>query len=326
MRFKHLLALEGWDEIKQAIEEKFDHHLQNSFLRQAPKQICDLPGHGATSDHVVDVEDESNELGRWIRSSVHAQAQDGYFFVKIHTDRGDLDPGQWRAIAQLSEIYGRSEIRTDRDQNLILPFVTSRLLPALFESLREKKLLRIPAGGLIDPVSCPGGDTCNLAVTRSRALAKKIEDSLSAWEPHADKDTSIRISGCPNSCGQHMTATIGFWGSARRLGERLVPCYELMLGGGDDGNGRIQLARLIGRIPSRAVPVVLDVLLDLYLDQREAGETLSAFFAHREPWLFKDVLSPFLDFSDLDQSNEENFKEWYADQEFNFRLGKSECA
>ena len=49
-------------------------------------------------------------------------------------------------------------------------------------------------------------------------------------------EARINISGCPNSCGQHHIGSIGLLGAASKIGEKLVPHYVLMVGGGDEGS------------------------------------------------------------------------------------------
>ena len=66
----------------------------------------------------------------------------------------------------------------------------------------DRRLLR-------DVVSCPGADTCNLAVTQSRGLARAIGERLEEEGLAEVGGIRVNISGCMNSCGQHHTADIG---------------------------------------------------------------------------------------------------------------------
>ncbi|MGU7753856.1 hypothetical protein ACV2X0_27605, partial [Klebsiella pneumoniae] len=96
--------------------------------------------------------------------------------------------------------------------------------------LLEAGLAWPEAHTLLDITRCPGADTCNLAITHSRGLAQALGESLAALPMAQDpgaKAISLKISGCPNSCGQHHIADIGFYGSSRKVGEREVPHYVL---------------------------------------------------------------------------------------------------
>ena len=92
----------------------------------------------------------------------------------------------------------------------------------------------------------------------------------------------IKISGCPNGCGQHHIAGLGFQGSIRKVGDKVVPQYFVMLGGGVDENGA-QFGRISAKVPARRIPEVVDRLLGLYRDEKHAGETPEAFFRRVEP-------------------------------------------
>jgi sulfite reductase (NADPH) hemoprotein beta-component len=130
--------------------------------------------------------------------------------------------------------------------------------------------------------SCPGAESCRLAVTQSRGLAKLIEQDLLKQSPkllRAAGDARIKISGCPNGCGQHHIASIGFQGSVRKLGDRVVPQYFLMLGGGQGQDGAC-FGRLTAKIPARRVPEAVERLLRLYEAERSHGESAPMFF-HR---------------------------------------------
>lgn len=329
MRFKFIIRRLGWDKTVELINQNLQKHLTNQSLLDLPERGPQfLPRqHSVESIHHELLQNHTDEkYTKWIQSSIHPQVQPGLAAIRVHTDRGDLDSIQWRSLAELAKHFGQDEVRADRDQNVVLPHIQFSDLPLVYDQLSATNLLRIPAGGLIDPVSCPGGDTCNLAVTKSRSLARKIEDSLASWTPYADQHTTLRISGCPNSCGQHMTATIGFWGTAKRLHGRLVPCYELMIGGGDDGQGNVQLSKMVGRVPSRAVPDVLDILLAYYLAHRGADEKLSSFFARADRDEVKHLLQPFFDLSDVPEEAEHYFQEWYSNKPFVIKKGESECA
>ena len=128
--------------------------------------------------------------------------------------------------------------------------------------------------------SCPGAESCRLAVTQSRGLGQLLEERLRERPDlvAAADGARIKISGCPNGCGQHHVATIGFQGSVRRLGSRAVPQYFVMVGGGTTARGA-SFARLTAKIPARRISEAVERLIDLYARQRGPGESADAFFA-----------------------------------------------
>ena len=139
------------------------------------------------------------------------------------------------------------------------------------------------AGSLADVTSCPGAEACRLAVTQSRGLGKLLGDHLRerpdlvAAVPGLD----IKISGCPNGCGQHHIAGLGFQGSVRKVGDKAVPQYFVMLGGGVDGGPR-SFGRIAAKVPARRIPEAVERLVALYTAEGGPGETARSFFRRLE--------------------------------------------
>lgn len=222
------------------------------------------------------------ERTEWLRTNLRPQKQSEYSQVTVTLVLGDLSAGQMRALALLSRAYADGMVRVTIDQNLVLRWVRSGQVPGLYRRLAAAGLVKPGAGTITDVTSCPGAESCRLAVTQSRGLARLIEDNLREQSAKLLRDTAdvrIKISGCPNGCGQHHVAAIGFQGSIRKIGNRVVPQYFLMLGGGA-GQDAASFGRLTAKIPARRVPEAVDRLLRLYEQERTAGETAPAFF-HR---------------------------------------------
>ena len=125
-------------------------------------------------------------------------------------------------------------------------------LPDLYARLDAAGLGLPDADTIADVTSCPGAESCKLAVTQSRGLGQALEQHLRATPELIDlaPDLDIKISGCPNGCGQHHIATIGFQGSVRKVGGRAVPQYFVMVGGGVDADGTT-FGRLAAKVPAR---------------------------------------------------------------------------
>lgn len=221
----------------------------------------------------------------WRRTNVMAQRQAGFYAAYVTVPGGDLTAAQFRALAALLRHFPGVELRTVITQDLVLRWVSEAWLPALYAKLAEADLGRPGAHGIGDVVGCPGADTCNLAVTYSHRLALELTRQL-AERPDvalADdlRDVTIKISGCPNSCGQHHIATIGLYGAARKVGERQVPFYQLLLGGRTH-NGEVTFARPIMRIPARQVPEAIFRLVDAYRSERRDGESFVDWLERKE--------------------------------------------
>jgi sulfite reductase (NADPH) hemoprotein beta-component len=129
-------------------------------------------------------------------------------------------------------------------------------------------------------------------VTHSRGLASLLGNSLRERPDLVDAadDLDVKISGCPNGCGQHHVAGLGFQGSVRRLGEKTVPQYFVMVGGGLGQDGA-HFARLAAKVPARRMPLAVERLVALYQAGRDEGEAASAFFRRVDVARVKAVLA-----------------------------------
>ncbi len=209
--------------------------------------------------------------GIWRRLNVRPHREPGLAVVSVCVPRGDIPAAMMRALAGLAENYSEGDVRSSNDQNLLFRRVAHRHLQALHSGLAELGLTRA-AHGLTDVVSCPGASTCQLGITLSKNLAKELEAHLS--DRGLDPTTiggRINISGCPNSCGQHHIGTIGLQGAASKIGDKLIPHYALMVGGGDEGE-RVHFGSLVCRIPARKVVEVVSALVGWYKAERSSAE------------------------------------------------------
>lgn len=216
----------------------------------------------------------------WRSTSVVDQKQDGYVAVYIRLNLGDITTAQMRALGRIIDEIGDGTVRLTIDQNILVPWVDKRSVAALYARLNAVGLARQDLHTVRDVTSCQGADTCNLAVTSSRAVAAAITARLEADGIGAEGDmarTLIKVSGCPNSCGQHHVADLGFHGGAKNVGDGAVPVYQLHLGGGIDERGA-RFGRQVVKIIARRVPEAVVRLLHFFEAERTPGETPSRFF------------------------------------------------
>ena len=230
---------------------------------------------------------------RWRVTNVRPQKQFGYLMATVTVPLGDLSSGQMRVLGELARAYGDGTVRVTPDQNLVFRWVNACDVRQLYKRVAAAGLALAEASTVANVVSCPGAESCRLAVTQSRGLGRLLEDELRARPDLIAKadDASIKISGCPNGCGQHHIATIGFQGSVRRVGGRAVPQYFVMVGGGVSEHGA-SFARLAAKVPVRRIPEVAERLIDLYASERRDGESATDFFGRVDVERVKHVLMP----------------------------------
>jgi sulfite reductase (NADPH) hemoprotein beta-component len=228
--------------------------------------------------------------------------------------------------ADLAQAYGDGGTRVTLDQNLVFRWVRVEDVPRLYRRLAAGGLGLSGAETVADVTSCPGAESCRLAVTQSRGLGQLLGDQLRA-RPELTRpaeDLKIKISGCPNGCGQHHVAGIGFQGSVRRLGDKVVPQYFVMVGGGMDDEGA-RFARLAAKIPVRRTSEALDRLLALYRAERREGESATDFFARLEVPRVKRLLAD-LEALAAEKAHPEDYVDLAEETGYRMEVQEGECS
>ena len=273
--------------------------------------------------------EETQALAAFRKTNVVAQRQAGFVAVTLRLRRGDITAAQMRALADLAVKHADGTIRLTVDQNLLLRFVSQSRLVEVWRELVAIGIADAGASTIADVTSCPGADTCNLAVTGSRELATALSAALEGDPKRADaidrgKDLDIKISGCPNSCGQHHIAAIGFHGAVRRVGGKAVPEYMLHLGGGVDADGA-QFGRQGVRVPARRAPEALLRIVALIDREKLAGERAVTTLRRLEIDAIKEALGDVLVVTEQSLAAEE-YLDVGTDQPFAVHTGEGECA
>ena len=228
---------------------------------------------------------------RWTKHNVRKQRQHGYVMVIARLPLGDFTAGQAQVLADLADAYSDGTVRLTIDQNVLFRWVPVKSVSAFYERLRAADLAAGDAGTLADVTSCPGAETCRLAVTQSRGLGRVLTEYLSAHPELVDAVPSgnIKVSGCPNGCGQHHISSIGFQGSVRKVGGRAIPQYFVLVGGGVGPDGA-EFGKVVAKIPARRLTDALDRLVGMYRRSRTAEESLGAFFRRVGPAAVTETL------------------------------------
>ena len=231
-------------------------------------------------------------FARWSATNLRAQKQDGFVIATTTIPLGDLTSAQFRILADLADAYSDGTVRVTIDQNAVFRWVPRERAADLYAALSAAGLGLAGADTIADVVSCPGAESCRLAVTQSRGLGRLLGDHLRERTDIAAAagPGDIKISGCPNGCGQHHVAAIGFQGSIRRLGPQAVPQYFVMAGGGSDDAGAA-FGRIVAKVPARRAPEAVDRLVALFQAQRQRDETLAVFLRRADLATLKGALA-----------------------------------
>ena len=309
-RMKFLIRQLGWEGWRERFEETlaevraeggvpFDASTAASVVEGAPDWV---PPAAPSVDHVtrvagsvdvhgpgimpgtVQLKPMSDAYLNWMRANVGLQRQEGFVHVTVRLLLGDMTAGQMYVLADLADAYSDGTARLTIGQNVLYRWVKTDVLEEFHQRLEAAGLGAADANTLADVVSCPGAESCRLAVTQSRGLGRVLTEYLDSHPEFVSlvQDGDIKISGCPNGCGQHHIAAIGFQGSVRKVGPRALPQYFVSVGGGTSAEGA-SFGRVVSKIPVRRLTTAVERLLTLYKDRRDDGESLGAFFRRVTP-------------------------------------------
>lgn len=219
------------------------------------------------------------EFRRWLETNTRAQKQAGYVTVTVALPLGDITPKQLRELADIVRKYTNDTLRTTVEQNMVLRWISKADLVNLYEDLKKAHLAQAEAGHIMDIVACPATDTCKLGISSSRGLAAELRKRLAekAYNMNeAIKDLHIKISGCFNSCGQQHVSDLGFYGVGRKVGNYMVPHFQVVLGGQWENNGGSYGLPIVA-IPSKNIPAVVDRISEKFLTERNGQESFQDF-------------------------------------------------
>jgi sulfite reductase beta subunit-like hemoprotein len=209
--------------------------------------------------------------GRWDDANVVRGVAKGTVSAYAFCRLGDVTSDQFRGLAAIQRDLD-AEVRVTNRQNVVFRGLTEDELPTLFSRLDALGMAEPGAELARDVVACPGADTCNLAVTQSRGLADAIGAALESAGLADVGGVRINISGCTNSCGQHHTSDIGFFGAERRAHGKPAPGYQMLLGG-YVGETQIEFGEKALRLPAKNAPQAAVAVVGRFAAERDAGET-----------------------------------------------------
>jgi sulfite reductase (ferredoxin) len=268
------------------------------------------------------------QFERFRAANVAEQKQEGFVTVEVKITRGDLAPEQLRGLAQAMRTYSGGYARTTVQQNFVLRWVREESVYDLWQALSKLGLGEAGSREINDVVSCPGTDSCKLGITSSMGVNQAVQERIEALDI-TDKLTrklNIKISGCPNGCGQHHVGSIGFTGASIKVGEHTIPAYIPHVGGVFEG-GEVKFGtRLKLRLPAKRVPEAVERWIGHYQSARIDGEEFNAFVERvgtgELEGLVKDLSMP-VDFG-LETMND--FIDWNRNVPFEVIRGEGECA
>lgn len=331
-RFKFIVRERGADWVREAVEREYQDIRTNGGIK-TPDEVpegfggfsTNAPPLGNGSGLPVLNGDSATDSGfsQWRDTNTQPQRQSSYSMVTINVPQGNLTGDQMHSIADLARTAGDGLIRVSIAQNLILGFVNNANLQRVYSVLQSIGLGDANANEIADVTSCPGAYSCNLALTKSMNLGDALTHTVKGYDDPGVRALHIKISGCPNSCGQHWIADLGFYGNSRKLEGKEVPYYLMLLGGGYDETGVLRFGLAISSLPARLAPVAVNRVLQHFIANRLQSETFRQYVIRHKVEVFRGMMADLIKPADL---TPELFQDWGDDVAFSLQLGRGECA
>ena len=335
-RLKVLIDKIGLDAFRELVETELE---QIGPIDPKPLMVAEEVQRETPPDLLAQASNGHNGSGEynyWRETNVTAQQQEGYCIVYVKPIRGDLSPEQFRGLADIVRNYTGGRARSTQEQNLTLRWVPEASLHDVWEALQKIDLAEPGAHGITNVVSCPGTDSCKLGITSSMGLAKAVREELGTWDGLIQDEQvqkiRIKMSGCPNGCGLHHIANIGFHGAAVKGPEgQQIPAYELFLGG-NYGDNRVEDSRIGTRIPrvkvpAKMVPQIVRKITSYYKENRQGGqESFNQFLDRVGVEELTLVAAEAQQSIDNIEAGSEFYYDWERTAQYVLERGEGECA
>jgi sulfite reductase (NADPH) hemoprotein beta-component len=275
-RIKILVNAIGVEEMRARVAREFEEIKRMGTLQLPAEELARIAAYFAPPafEALPDAMPTGDlDFENWKRTNVHPHRAPGYAIATISLKAigqvpGDASAGQMEALADLMDEYAIPEIRVSHEQNLVLPHVRQKDLPAIFARLQELDLATPNSGLITDIIACPGLDYCDLANARSIPVAQAIAKRFAGLERQHDiGELKIKISGCINACGHHHAGHIGILG----VDKKGVEYYQLLLGG--SGAEDAAIGQIMGPgFGEHEIADAVERVVNFYLKERSPGE------------------------------------------------------
>ncbi len=337
-RMRYLVDEMGWEKFQNLVlkERSIVRATQSVIVKL---DVDDTPQEIKRPISVSDTDGKPTPEGfsNWYKTTTYKQKQDGYCSVFITLEAGDVTANQLKALAEICREYSAEGFaRNGFSQDIVFRWVSEDDLPRMYAKLLQVGLANPGSLTMASPVGCSGTTSCNLALTNSHRLAKEIQRKFLDLKLNEDddlRDATIKISGCPNSCGQHEIATIGFYGGGGRFGKDMYPNYTMSLGGRADGDAMLGVNCM--RVPvKRIIPVILKII-ELFKKNKHPNDSFSSWIDRivkgnensqiKSVNDFKKELSPLV-VPPAKEQEKDFYTDYGEDTGYHTMTGKGECA
>ncbi len=271
--------------------------------------------------------EEAGDFYLWRSRYVDEQIQKGLSSIKLPLHLGDVINEDAAVLADLLEPFGENVLRCSADQNLYIRNIPTTHLWNIFTGLKLFRGLSDTPRMISNMIACTGAATCKLGICLPRGATPEIQTRILHSKLQLDliPNFKLHMSGCPNTCGMHHAADLGFFGKVSRKDGRMLPAYYVLAGANiKDTNTRF--AKKLGEVASRDVPNLVHDFLEIYIPVASQYASFAEYVDARGETDIKTLCAKFVDFPSLEE-NPSYYRDWGAKDIFSLvGLGQAECS
>ena len=294
--------------------------------RPAELLIEDVPQSILLPAFVFD-RDTSPEYYQWKDRYVENQRQPDLVSARIPIFLGNLKNDYAIRLAKFLEPFGDHVLRASLGQNLRLRNIPKEYLPNVYHVVRELTELASGPRLIGESIACTGADTCKLGICLSKGALTAVVDRLKSSSLDLDQiaDFKLNLSGCPNTCGQHMLADLGFYGNVGRNRQHMFPAY-MVVAGAEIGNGKARLAKPIDRVRARDLPEFVHDVLKVWIVKKSNHPSFATYVDGEGTQDIREIASRYREIPAYGE-DKSYYQDWGAKESFSLvGRGLGECS
>ncbi len=306
------------------------YHQELEELKKQPVEpfiVANMDNEPAPSIPIEPVEIRSPDFDLWKHRFVRKQRQPGLYSVLIPVLLGDLSSEYAIELADFLINFGENVLRCTTQQNLNIRNIPGDYLGNVYQVVVAISDMSTGPEFMANCIACTGANTCTLGICLSQGALQAIFRKLKKSDLNLDEisDLKLHISGCPDTCGLHSTADIGFHGKAARKNQIMYPAYNIVAGSvTKDGHSR--LARKIDMISARDLPDFVAELLNHYLNKKDKYASFVHYIDDCGEADIRTICDKYRDIPNFDDDKKYYF-DWGAKEVFSVvGMGIGECS
>ncbi len=320
-----------WNDLGEARFRQLYQQELDDLLRQNPRPFepANLDAELAPSFIFPPptAQNDSAVFHTWKRRYCQEQRQSGLYSVLIPAFLGNIKNSDALALARFLSQFGNDVVRASFGQNLRLRNIPEAYLPSVYPLARNISELALAPALLANSIACTGADTCKLGICLSKGALRAIASELAASGLELDQlaDFKINLSGCPNTCGQHMIADLGFYGKVGSKNQLMFPAYGVVAGA-IVGGGQARLAHNLARVSARDLPAFVVDVLKVWIEKKSRYASFGEYIDAEGASDVRDIAGRYHSIPNFEDDSRYYF-DWGASESFSL-LGKSagECS